>query len=103
MGAGGGHPSRPARGMGERCKLPHRGLGLRPRSVAICAIFVFNLKAIRNLITFLKNRLESFMKRMQLCDQSQSATGTFYKFIHYFNQTELVCKDGCKYGKQKCS
>ena len=31
-GAGGGHPSRPARGYGERWKLPHRGLGLRPRS-----------------------------------------------------------------------
>ena len=26
-GAGGGHPSRPARGMGERWKLTHRGLG----------------------------------------------------------------------------
>ena len=49
----------------------------------------------------MKSRLESFMKRMQLCDQSQSATGTFYKLIHYFNQTELVCKDGCKYGETK--
>ena len=49
----------------------------------------------------MKSRLELFMKRMQLCDQSQSATGTFYKLIHYFNQTELVCKDGCKYGETK--
>ena len=33
-------PAQPG-GMGERCKLPHRGLGLRPRSFAIRAIFMF--------------------------------------------------------------
>ena len=35
-GCGRGVPLPPQLGgMGERCKLPHRGLGLRPRSFAI--------------------------------------------------------------------
>ena len=31
-GAGGGTPPAQLGGMGERCKLPHRGLGRSPRS-----------------------------------------------------------------------
>ena len=37
-GAGGGTPPAQLGGMGERCKLPHRGLGLRPRSQRILRI-----------------------------------------------------------------
>ena len=51
-GGGGGHaPSCLAGDMGERCKLPHRGLGLRPRSFAVRATSIF--KTIQNLISFM--------------------------------------------------
>ena len=35
VGAGGGTPPTLARGFGERCKLPHRGLGRSPRSFTV--------------------------------------------------------------------
>ena len=48
---------------------PSQQGGMEPGSaVSFPIAFVFK-KAIRNLITFMKSRLESLMKRMQLCDQ----------------------------------
>ena len=62
MGAGGGcAPFRPARGMAvwgnDVIKHPHCCLGHRPRSLAICATFMFKSHRI-------------FYERMQLRDQS---------------------------------
>ena len=42
-GRGRGPPTHQQGGMGERCKLPHRGLGLRPRS-----FHIFCFKAAKN-------------------------------------------------------
>ena len=57
-------PPAQAGGMGERCKLPHWGLGPRPRSFAICATFMFksHTKFYHFSPTAINCRLESFMK-----------------------------------------
>ena len=60
-GAGGGTPPAQLGGLGERCKLPQRGLGLRPRRqrffIISCSKHYIKLRAKREIVYFFMNQI----------------------------------------------
>ena len=66
-GAGGGTPPAQLGGLGERCKLPQRGLGLRPRRqrffIISCSKHYIKLRAKTEIVYFFheSNNSEIYM------------------------------------------